>query len=166
MKAGTLLLLTLLWANTVTAEVRELSQADLRLAVAENRAIRSIALIAGVERFTGGDILDIRAFAQGNAVTYRILYRDEAGAIATLMVDGETGRAANPGSDEGRSVLSFANANPPSNADLGIRYIDSSLRASATNSNNVNANQSSSPGNSGGACPATRPRWAKADYVG
>jgi uncharacterized membrane protein YgcG len=148
MKAGTLLLLTLLWANTVTAEVRELSQADLRLAVAENRAIRSIALIAGVERFTGGDILDIPAFAQCNAVTYRILYRDDAGAIATLMVDGDTGRAVNLSSDKGQSVLSFASANPPSTADFGIGNFIYSLRASVTN--NGNANQSSSPRNSGG----------------
>jgi len=150
MKTGTLLLLTLLWANTATAEVRELSQADLRLAVAENRAIRTRSLIAGVERFTGGDILDIRAFADGDSVTYRVLYRDGNGAIATLMVDGDTGRAVNPNSEEGQSVLNFASANPPSNTGFGIGSIISSLRSSATNTNNGNANQSGSPGNSSG----------------
>ncbi len=151
MKAGNLFLLALLWTSPAAAEVRELSQADLRLAVAEDRAIRTRTLIAGVEKFTGGDVLDIRAFARDAAVTYRILYRDKVGEIATLMVDGATGRAINPSSDEGQSVLNYTSTTPPANAQGGAANANAGQRAFASghNNNNSGGNQSNSRGNAG-----------------
>ena len=107
MKKFALFFVALLWANSAVADVSELSQADLRAAVAEDRAIQSRTLISSVERFTGGEVIDIRAFVLEGVVTYRILFRNAAGEIGTLMVDGSTGRAVNPNSELRSRAIGF-----------------------------------------------------------
>jgi hypothetical protein len=112
MRIGLILTVALLVAGQAMADLQELSQTELRNAVGESRAIRTHVLITGVERFTGGSVVDIRAFENNGAIIYRVLYRGDDKSIHTLMVDGETGRSVSPESDEGSAVLRFATANP------------------------------------------------------
>lgn len=112
MKPFKLSIIGLLFATSVSADVNELSQAELRDAIADNRAIPTRSLVAGVERFTGGEVLDIRAFLDGAEVVYRILYRGEDGAVDTILVNGGNGRAVSADSDVALAIAGYVGANP------------------------------------------------------
>ncbi|WP_439153821.1 PepSY domain-containing protein [Yoonia sp.] len=152
--------LTCLLPGFAVAEIAEMSQAELRRAVAESGAISTRRLIAGVEDYTGGVVVDIRAFNVDGVVVYRIVVRQDDGQISTLMVDGNTGRAVSANSDSGKQITALsessdgspqlpdtanenASANASSNANAG-------RNANAGNNGRSNSNSGGSRGNSGG----------------
>ncbi len=96
MKASSkvLALLFCLAPTILSAQVRELSQAELRSAVAERTAFATRSVIKGVENFTGGSAIEVRAFNVDGTVIYRVLVRHEDGRLASIMVDGATGYEA------------------------------------------------------------------------
>lgn len=113
--AHALLLLMFLAPAGAWADAVELNQSELRAAVADRGAISTRRLIAGVEDFTSGDVVDIRAFEVDGVVTYRIVVQLDNGQVSILMVDATTGRAVSVESDVGRQVASVAaesNGNP------------------------------------------------------
>ena len=154
MKRYAFALMVALTTTSAQAEVRELSQAELRAAVAEERAIPTRNLVRGVEQFTGGDVLDIRAFLTDENVTYRILYRAESGAIDTIMVNGATGRQVNPNSIVGQTVLAVAGSNPGNgngNAfGVGNSNGDNGVGNNNGSGNNRNGNRNGRGNGSGG----------------
>ena len=113
MKPLVIAISAILLATSASADVTELSQSDLRAAIAADRAIPTRSLVSGVENFTGGEVLDIRAFIEGQETfIYRILYRGPDGDVQMLLVDGGTGRQVASASSVGQSIAAFVGANP------------------------------------------------------
>ena len=142
MKASTKVLAVLLClAPTVSsAQVRELSQAELRRAVAERVAYETQSLIRGVERFTGGIVIEVRAFGVDGSVIYRVLVRHDNGRLVPIMVNGATGYEVSSSTPAGREVMTVAAS---TNSTGAVRV------SSGSNSGNSNSGNSNS-GNSGG----------------
>lgn len=134
---------------TLAAEVSEMSQAELRSAISESRAIPTRSLIGGVENYTGGEVVDIRAFVSDGAVLYRILYRDTDSQIRSLLVDGASGRAVNPASGVGQEVVSYVNTNPGNGLALG-RQGGNNGQANSRGRDNNNGRGNSGGSNRGG----------------
>lgn len=113
MKPLVLAISAMLFAAPAVADVAELSQSELRAAVAADRAIATRSLVAGVESFTGGQVVDIRAFLEDQeTLIYRILYRGPNGEVEMLLVDGGTGRQVASASDVGQAIAAYVGANP------------------------------------------------------
>lgn len=129
------------------ADIKELSQAELRAAVAERGAISTRSLISGVEDFTGGSVLDIRAFDVDGVVTYRIVVSQDDGQVSTLMVDGATGRAVSATSAVGKQVvlLSAATEGTPQLSNNGNGRGNANGRGNGRGNGNSGGN-----GNGGG----------------
>lgn len=113
MKPLVIAISAILFATSAVADVSELSQSELRAAVAADRAIPTRSLVAGVESFTGGQVVDIRAFLEDQqTLIYRILYRGPNGEVEMLLVDGGTGRQVASASDVGQAIAAYVGANP------------------------------------------------------
>ncbi|MGJ8622852.1 MAG: PepSY domain-containing protein [Yoonia sp.] len=138
------------FAAQAHADARELSQHELRAAVSEGRAVRTQALITGVERYTGGEALEVRAFLEDQGVIYRVLYRTESGSVATLMVDASTGRSVSPSSTRGQSVESYAASHPEGGGGVAQIPTSASQSESASSNNLQGNNGNSNSGNGGG----------------
>ena len=148
MKSLIIAIVGILLASSAAADVSELSQAELRSAVAENRAIPSRSLVAGVENYTGGEVVDIRAFIEGTELIYRILYRGGDGAVGMLLIDGGTGRAVGSASEVGQAIAAYVGANPGRGNAFG-RNNNNGNRNGIGNGRN-NSNNGSSNSNRGG----------------
>lgn len=147
-------MLASMWAMPAAAELRELSQSDLRNAVANRQALPSRSVMSGVENYTGGTVLEIRAFEDSGVVTYRVLFRDTAGAVGAIMIDGASGRAVQPSSSTGQSISGYVSqhAASPGNgrsAAAVTRSNGNNNRANG-NSNRANGNANSDRGRSNG----------------
>lgn len=90
------------------ADVRELTSAQLRTAIADDRAIASYRLIEGVERYTGGTVVDVRVFDVGGDVTYRILVRNDQSGLDAILVEGNSGQVIMPSTNVAQQVSAFA----------------------------------------------------------
>jgi hypothetical protein len=153
MKLLSTTLLGLLVATSVFAQVSELSQAELRAAVAEERGIATRTLVRGVEHFTGGEVVDIRAFRDGSMLVYRILYVGTGGEIETILVDGATGRAVPETSAVGRTITQYVSANPGvgnGNAFGQSRHGSGAMNANAGAGNNTRGGNGRGGGNGNG----------------
>lgn len=131
----------LIVSTSAFAEVSELSQAELRAAVAQERGISTRALVRGVENYTGGEVVDMRAFMDGTTLVYRILYVGTGGGIETILVDGATGREVTASSAVGQSIAQFISANP--GGGNGNAFGRSSQGNSAANANAGRGNNNS-----------------------
>lgn len=153
--------LTCLLPGFALAEIAELSQAELRRAVADSGAISTRRLIAGVEDYTGGTVVDIRAFDVDGVVIYRIIVRLDDGQVSALMVDGTTGRAVSADSDSGKQItaLSASGTGSPQLPDTANENASANASSDASAGRNANAgdngrsnsNSGGSRGNSGGS---------------
>ena len=103
------------------ADVRELSQSELRAAIASDRAIASYRLINGVEDYTGGSVMDMRAFDVDGIVTYRILIREVDGGLGAIMIDANSGRVVMPSTQVGRTVSDYAQVQAATETDETAR---------------------------------------------
>jgi uncharacterized membrane protein YkoI len=129
-------------ASQTAADVRELSQSDLRQAVAERTAIGSLVLISNVEDVAGGEVVNIRAFEIDEAIVYRVLVRLDDGQLGAVTLDGASGQPLLPTSDLGTQIATFARATSQSAVAL-------SGDVSQGNSGNGNAGGNGN-GNAGG----------------
>ena len=92
------------------AELRELSQTDLRHAVSTDRAIASHQLFQNVETQTGGTVISMRAFAIEDDITFRLLVRYDSGMLDAIMIDGLTGEIIPATTQIAARVSAFAEA--------------------------------------------------------
>lgn len=95
------------------AEVRELTQAGLRTAIVDNRAIPSFELINAVEVHTGEPVVHVRAFDVSGAVIYRVLIKQKGGALGAILLDGESGHVVLPSTRVGQKIAEFAGTVAP-----------------------------------------------------
>jgi hypothetical protein len=103
--------LLLLVPTASHADVRELSQNELRKIVSASKAIDTRHLIADVESVMQGHVVNVRAFLVENMVTYRVMVRQAGGHLNSVMVDGKTGFAVDENSAVGRRVKAVVDAN-------------------------------------------------------
>jgi len=125
------------FATQSAAEIHEMSSAELRLAVLDDRAIGTRRLIAGIENFTQGDVMEVRAFLVDNVVMYRAMYRGSDGTVRSLIVDATNGHAVSENSSHGAQVASLARQN-----SSNVR--NTAVSKSAANSRNDNSRSNSS----------------------
>lgn len=127
-----------------------MSQAELRAAVAANGAIPTRRLISGVEDFTGGSVVEIRAFEVDGLVTYRIIVRHDNGQVGTIMVDASSGRQVSADSETGRQIalLATASSGTPQISNSGRGNNNNNGRGSSDGRGNGRDN--SGNGNGGG----------------
>ena len=150
MKTSAHLLIIFLCAApaVASAQVSELSQAALRSAVANDSVIGTRALILGVEKYTGGDVVDVRAFNVDGKITYRVLITYEDGRLGSLLVDAMRGTEVASTSSVGRQVLAVAE----SSSSQGANFSGGATSNSGGNGNSNSGGNSNngSNGNSGG----------------
>lgn len=120
-----------------SAEVVEMTQAELRHAVEQDRAIPTRALIGRIEDFTGGQVVDIRAFLDGSEVVYRILYLDDGGALGTVLMDGSTGLPVAPDTRIGEAIGRFVETRPAQGNAGGLPESQNSIVNADNNSDTV-----------------------------
>lgn len=132
-----------------SAEIEELSQAELRSAVAGGGMISTRQLIAGVENFTGGNVVDIRAFGADSSVIYRVIVHNDDGQVSTLIVNGVTGHAISEASQLGRQIAQAAAANR-GNSQIGNAGRSASARGRGNANNNGNGNRGGNGGSDNG----------------
>ncbi|PUB17295.1 hypothetical protein [Yoonia sediminilitoris] len=152
-----LICLSSFWTLPAAADAddRELSQRELRTAVASNSAIETRRLISGVEDYTGGDVVEIRAFLIDSVVTYSVLVRHKDGHIGSVMIDGQTGRAVTPDSQAGQQVRSLVASAPAASgsergrANLNVSGTRRAPGRDASNNSRSNRNDAGRNGNSG-----------------
>ena len=130
-------------ATSAYADVQELSRSELRAAIAEERAIPTRSLVAGVENYTGGEVIDVRAFIDGTDLIYRILYRGDDDVVGTLLVDGKTGRAVGSASDVGQAIAEYVGANPGQGNAFGLANGPNGVGNGRNNGNNGRGNNNS-----------------------
>lgn len=150
MKIFAIFALSICAASAAMADMREMSQAELRGEVAANRAISTRNLIVGVENFTGGEVVEIRAFANDGIVIYRILFQKDDGSVDSVIVDGVSGTSVSPNSTVGQQVSSLASASSAAGT-VSINANNQGRSTGVGNRNNGNRNNGNGGnGNSGG----------------
>ncbi|WP_131802269.1 hypothetical protein [Yoonia tamlensis] len=134
------------------AQIVELSQSDLRAAIANDSVIPTRQMIAGVENFTGGDVMDVRVFLVDGTITYRILVSYGDGQLGSILVDGVRGTQIAQSSNIGSQVMAAAASgrNPNSvNANNGNNGNNGNGNNGNGNGNSGNGNNGNGNGNSG-----------------
>lgn len=106
------------------ADIQELTNAELRHAISDDRAIASYHLIASAQDHIGGAVLDVRAFEIRGTVVYRILVQQDDGALCAVMLDGTSGEIIAPSTQIGRKVADFAKGVPDTSARAPHSAID------------------------------------------
>ncbi len=156
----TFVMLTWLAPSASFADIQELSQTELRSVVASSDVIATSRLINGVERYTGGQVVEVRAFLVDGILAYRALVRQPDGQLGTIMVDGSTGHAITPTSRAGRQVTELSRTpsavTTAKESNGNGRNTSSGLlnRGNSGNSNgggNGNGNNGNGNGNGGGS---------------
>lgn len=151
MKPLVIAISAILFATSAVADVSELSQSELRAAVAADLAIPTRSLVAGVESFTGGQVVDIRAFLEDQqTLIFRILYRGPNGEVEMLLVDGGTGRQVASASDVGQAIAAYVGANPGKRNAFGRNGLGNGRNNGNNGRNDNRGGNSGGGGKSGG----------------
>lgn len=146
---------SLFFGTQTAAEIHELSRAELRSAVQSDRAIGTRRMIAGIEDFTQGDVMEVRAYLVDNIVMYRAMYRDADGTMRSLIVDATNGHAVSENSVHGSQVATLARQTLGGVGEAASNRSRSTERSNAASdrgvsaSSNRNENGTSSGSNSG-----------------
>ncbi|MFG5384771.1 hypothetical protein [Yoonia sp. R2-816] len=153
----TFVMLTWLAPSASFADIQELSQTELRSVVASSDVIATSRLINGVERYTGGQVVEVRAFLVDGILAYRALVRQPDGQLGTIMVDGSTGHAITPTSRAGRQVTELSRTpsavTTAKESNGNGRNTSSGLlnRGNSNGGGNGNGNNGNGNGNGGGS---------------
>ena len=91
-------------AQTADAAAREMSGTELRNAVASGRTLSLGDLLSRVPSAATGDLVDARAFEDGQ-VYVRLLIKQSDGKLVAVLFDGRSGRVMSPRSDVAVSIL-------------------------------------------------------------
>ena len=100
----------LVGAQTADAAAREMSGTELRDAVASGRTMGLGDLLARVPSAATGDLVDARAFEDGQ-VYVRLLIKRSDGKLVAVLFDGRSGRVMSPRSDVAASILEDIDSN-------------------------------------------------------
>lgn len=92
----------------MSAQLIELSQSELRIAVLEDRAQSGRSVLAGLEKLRDADVLDMRAFSFADTVIYRVLYRVKTDELRSVIVAASTGEPVMEESPLGQVILACA----------------------------------------------------------
>ena len=91
-------------APAADAAAREMSGTELRDAVASGRTLGLGALLSRVPSAAAGDLVDARAFEDGD-VYVRLLIKRPDGKLVAVLFDGRSGQIVSPRSDVATSIL-------------------------------------------------------------
>jgi hypothetical protein len=145
-----LLSMSVLSGPAWSAEVRELSQNEIRSVVANGQSVALQTILTSVAGAVDGELVDVRSFLAGQ-VYYQVTILQADGSLVMLVVDGETGSVL-PSTSEAAKVVRAA-AKQSDNAAVAAS-VDGQSKATGNNGNaggNGNGNSGGNGnGNSGG----------------
>ena len=104
------LLVTLSALPAVAAEVRELSQNEIRDIVATGQSKDLGALMAIVGQNIAGELVDVRSFEAGD-IFFQMTVLLSDGSLVTVIINGRTGALLPSNSEEAKVVRAAAKAN-------------------------------------------------------
>lgn len=105
-----------------SAELHALSQAELRAAVSEERALAAKSIIGKLPGLEKQDVLDLRVFEVADALVYRIVHRGEGDHVSSTMINAMTGEEITPNSLLGRAIWGCDQTQcPPVEEDRALR---------------------------------------------
>ena len=106
------------------AELHALSQADLRVAVSEERALGGKAIIAQMSEVETHDVLDLRVFEVADALVYRIIYRGAGDDVSSAMINAMTGEEITAFSPLGLAIWGCDKTKLPTIGEDGTLVIE------------------------------------------
>ena len=142
--------LSLSLTGPVNAETRELTQSELRSAVASGKMISFKGVIKGVAKMTGGQPVDARAFESGG-VYYRVLVKKDTGRIVGIIVDAESGAVVSNKSEVGIQISAIATSVSASITNMGKGVGLGKGSGNGNSGGNSGGNGGGNGGGSGGA---------------
>lgn len=93
------------------AEVREVSQRELRAIVANGQGMGLGPILKSVAHQTDGEAVDVRVFDDGGLI-YSILVMLPNGKMGTVFVDGQSGELVSPWTKRAGAIKAAAKASP------------------------------------------------------
>ncbi len=135
------------------ADMRELSQEQMRQLATQQQVLGAEAIIADAAETFGGDVIDIRGFLSEGWMTYRLLLKRDDGSVIELLVNGVNGQRVSHDSEMGQSVSAVArsnngNGNSGKNGN-GNGNSGNNGNGNGNSGNNGNGNSGNGNGNSG-----------------
>ena len=103
-----------LCASAVWADVREVSQRELRAMVANGQGLGLGPILKTVARKTEGEAVDVRVFDDGGLI-YSILVMLPNGKMGTVFIDGSSGEIVSPWTNRAKAVQAAAKSSPGQN---------------------------------------------------
>jgi uncharacterized membrane protein YkoI len=105
--------------HAAAADMRELSQEQMRQLVVQQQVLGAEAIITDAAATFDGDVMDIRGFLSEGRMTYRLLLKRDDGSVIELLFDGVNGQQVSHNSEMGRSVSAVARSNNGNSGNNG-----------------------------------------------
>ena len=138
------------------ADVKEVSQSDLRDAVATSRALPFASLLDDVTDRMGGKLIEVRAF-EDERIYYRVLVIDRNGRVFSAVLDATNGNFISINSQQAQAVQLVARSTQSSGSGLeGLNATsdelpDASQSGTTTASENITNGAGNANDNAGSA---------------
>ena len=101
------LLLCLCMATATNAELRQLTQLQLRIAVQEGRVLDAATILDSLDQGDGAELLSLRAFEVDGTIVYHLIYRKALGELDTVWVNAQNASEIQPQSELGLLLSSM-----------------------------------------------------------
>lgn len=106
-------------ATASDADVKELTQTELRQSVNTQETISLTVLIQEIEQRTGAEVVEIRAFGLDGFILYRALVQCVGGSLDAIMIDGADGSAVSSQSIMWQRVSAYIGAGAAIASQIG-----------------------------------------------
>lgn len=131
------------------ADVRELSQAEIRDNVRSGQSLSLARLMKAISTRTDAEVVDVRAF-KADGIYYRVLLKKSGGQLTVAIVNARNGRFMSSRSDVVQDVMAAAR-NKGNSSNNGRRNSGgNSGNSNAGGNGNGNSGNAGGNGNSGG----------------
>ena len=132
------------FGHPAVAELRELSQSELRRSVQNGQSVSLSRIMSRVSSAIDGEIVDVRAFQDGQ-IYYRVLIKQPNGRLGSVILEARSGQFMRANSSIAREIVDAVRSSGSSNRGVG----PSGNRGNSGNANR-GANSGGGGGNSGG----------------
>ncbi len=136
--------------HSAAADMRELSQEQMRQLVVQQQVLGAEAIMTNAAAMFGGDVMDIRGFLSEGRMTYRLLLKRDDGSVIEVLFNGVNGQRVSDNSEMGRSVSASARSNNGNGNSGNNGNGNSGNNGNGNSGNNGNGNSGNNGnGNSG-----------------
>jgi hypothetical protein len=131
-------------------DARELSQVEIRKAVASAHSLSPRRILDTVGKRVAGEIVDVRVF-DADGLCYRVLLVLPSGKLASVVVDAVTGNLLAGNAPRASSITLAARSNPSRKGKIRRKKTTKNTSAANTNSSDNGSGGGGGNSNSGGS---------------